>query len=1283
MLKTFTLLCTLFFSGVLLTGLQAQTIITQWNFNSVPPDASNATGSTVASTGAGTLLNIGGTAASFASASASGGSSDPATADNTGLALTTFPAQGTANNTAGISFAASTAGYHDIIISYDLRHSNTGPRHEQLQYTADITATSPSWINFALDAGALGDTWFARSYNLSAITALNNNPNAGFRVVAAFDPATGTYAASNTASTYASSGTWRFDMVTIKGISGGSDVTAPAAQSFQVTSSTASFITFSEAVTQASATNTSNYGFNPALNITGITLSATGDTAFLTHAALTNGQPYTLSVSGIQDVAGNTMTPASFPAVYNNALPDLVITEIIHSPNDIESIEVYNAGATAINLGGLKWTDGTSGNFPEISLAAGATATFATSPSTASSALHVTPVYTILNGLGSSNDMLVIRNSLNQVVDSVSYFVGTNGWPAAPSGVYGYSFELNAAANDNNLGSNWFVPENPVTPQPTAGIIRATPGVYPTPVYTPTLANVTFTSTAVMVNETTSAVNIVARLTGGGSSPSSIDVELLPGGTATSGQDFTLPASLQFNWASNSSNVTDTLVVAINNDVLAENAEYFMLRFTNAVNVALPAASINFCTVTILDNDKQAPVAVPSLTLNHIASFGNGAAGTNSAEIVAHDPASQRLFIANSIGAKIDIVNFSNPSAATLISSISVAPYGNINSIAVKNGIVAAAIENAVPELPGKIVFFDINGNFISQVNAGAMPDMILFNSTGTKVFTANEGQPKTDYSVDPEGSVTIADISGGVASITQANVSTAGFVPFNGQLAALKAAGVRIFGANNPTVAQDLEPEYITLSADGLTAWVTCQENNAIAEIDVNTATVTAIRSLGTKDHILPRNGLDISDQGSTVAIANWPVKGLYMPDAIASYSVAGQTYLVTANEGDAREYDAYTEAVRAGASTYVLDAVKFPYPEALKASIGRLNVSTASGDTDGDGDYDEIHAFGARSVSIWNAATGELVWDSGDDIEQITSKHPVFGAIFNASNANNTLKNRSDDKGPEPEGVTVAQLSGRVFAFIALERIGGCLVYDITDPANPQYIDYKNTRTINTYGGDNGAEGIIFITAANSPTGTPVVILANEVSSTLTFFSVDNIVLDIRLADIKASNAGSRNKIDWRTGGEMAGDIFEVEKSSNGSSFTYLGTVAAQGRASSYTFYDEAPSEGVTYYRLRMKHLSGPVTYSNIVSAQLKAAYAGLQLYPNPATDNMVVKAATGVLLSRTADIIDGKGSIVKHVQLSNTITTVNVKTLPAGTYVLRYMADGIVKTVLFTKR
>lgn len=1105
---------------VLCQSTFAQTTFVEWNFNSNPPDGSNSTGSTMPSVGAGTFTTIGGITQTFGSGTANGGSSDPAVTDNTGLQTTSFASQGTNNNSCGIRFQASTVGYQNIVLNYDLRHSNTSSRYELVQYTLDITATTPVWVDAATFDGNVGDFWFKnRTIDLSAVTALNNNPNAAFRVVSTFAPSTSAYAATGAASSYATSGTWRFDMVEVKGQSFGADIIPPIAQTYLFSNATNSIVVFSEPVSSITATNISNYNFTPALSISNVSLSANGDTAFIQHSAFIDGTPYTIQISGVQDIAGNTMATTSFNTIFNGLTPNLVITEIIHSPNDIEMIEVYNAGAVAIPLGGLNWTIGTTGAFPVVSLAAGSTAVFATSTATASTSLNVATVYLILNGLGSSNDNLVIKNSLNQTVDSVQYFVGTNGWPIAPSGVYGYSFELNNALSDNAIGTNWIVPANQVTPQPSQGIVLGTPGIYPAPIVSNPNPSVVFTGTKLNTNESAGTISVTATLNNGNFFASSVDISILAMSTATSPDDYSVVGSLNLTWPAQSNGVAQTINFTINNDLLPEDAEYIILRFANPNNVTLPSA--NHYTIVINDNDKLADVASESIKLNYVTSFSNGIAGINSAEIVSYDASSKRLFIANSIGAKLDIVNFTNPSNPTLISSLSMTPYGNINSVAAKNGIVAVAIENANPQLNGKVVFFDTNGNYLNEVVVGAMPDMITFNNSGTKVITPNEGEPNTAYTIDPLGSISIIDISGGVASLNSSNVTTLDFTAYNSQLSSLKAAGVRIFGLG-ASVAQDMEPEYVTLSDDDSKAWVVCQENNALVEINLLTNSITSILPLGSKDFSLTGNALDANDQGGVIQMCTWPVKGFYMPDAIASYTVAGTTYVVTANEGDAREYNGYSEVARMSSSSYVLDPTAFPNGDVIKANIGRLNITTANGDTDNDGDYDEIYTYGSRSITIWNATTGTKVWDSGDDFELITSQHPQFSAIFNASNANNTLKNRSDDKGPEPEGVTIAYIYDKVYAFIALERIGGCMVYDVTNPANPIYVDYKNSRNLVTYGGDNGSEGIIYIKNNETSNGKSYVILANEVSSTLSIYEVDVTNIPYTTLDVTANLEG-----------------------------------------------------------------------------------------------------------------------------------------------------------------
>jgi 2',3'-cyclic-nucleotide 2'-phosphodiesterase (5'-nucleotidase family) len=418
--------------------------------------------------------------------------------------------------------------------------------------------------------------------------------------------------------------------------------------------------------------------------------------------------------------------------------------------------------------------------------------------------------------------------------------------------------------------------------------------------------------------------------------------------------------------------------------------------------------------------------------------------------------------------------------------------------VAIKNGIVAVAyeIKNSTTNAHqrGKVSFFNAaNGSFLNAVEVGFLPDMLTFSPDGTKVLVANEGEPNSynqANSFDPEGSVSIINLANGAANAT---VQEASFTNFNNQITQLKAAGVRIYGPN-ASVAQDLEPEYITFSGDGTKAIVTLQEANALAIVDIATATVTDIKPLGLKNHNLPGNGLDASDQDGGINIKNWPIFGMYQPDAIATFSANGQTYYITANEGDSRNYTGFNEEVRVGSSSYVLDPTVFPNPNAttLKqtANLGRLQLTNATGDLDGDGDIDQIQALGARSFSIWNA-NGTLVFDSGDQLEQITAKLNPTG--FNSDGLPATFDTRSDNKGPEPEGVTIGVINGRTYAFIGLERVGDVIVYDVTNPTQPKFIQYFNDAA------DIAPEGLTFVTAADSPTGNPLVITASEVSKTV----------------------------------------------------------------------------------------------------------------------------------------------------------------------------------------
>ncbi len=483
----------------------------------------------------------------------------------------------------------------------------------------------------------------------------------------------------------------------------------------------------------------------------------------------------------------------------------------------------------------------------------------------------------------------------------------------------------------------------------------------------------------------------------------------------------------------------------------------------------------------------------------------NGKVG--AAEIAAHDPASQRLFIVNAVGNKLDVLDIRNPASPTELFAIDLAPYGRVNSADVHGGVVAAALENgANKQANGQVVFFTTEGQFLSAVTAGALPDMVTFTPNGEAVLVANEGEPNDAYTDDPEGSISIIDVRGGAASVTQANVRTVGFADFNtgeprhGEL----DPGIRIYGPG-ATVAKDLEPEYIAVSHNSLTAWVTLQENNAIATIDIKAGTITKLTPLGFKDHSSQRNGLDASDGDSAIKITPWPVKGMYQPDAIAAYQAlgTGETFLVTANEGDSRDYlgsPGYSEEKRVG--KVALDSNAFPNASTLKApaNLGRLKMTKANGDTDDDGDFDEIYSFGARSFSIWTSS-GELVFDSGDDFERITATS--YPTLFNgnSNSVENVPDDRSDDKGPEPEGVTTGRVAGRTYAFIGLERIGGIMVYDVTNPGAPKFVQYLTTRVTDR---DFSPEGLHFISEEESPTGGPLLVVAHEVSGSTVIFEI-----------------------------------------------------------------------------------------------------------------------------------------------------------------------------------
>lgn len=571
-------------------------------------------------------------------------------------------------------------------------------------------------------------------------------------------------------------------------------------------------------------------------------------------------------------------------------------------------------------------------------------------------------------------------------------------------------------------------------------------------------------------------------------------VDITVGGSGITIYDYILPGtSIQIP----DGTTTGTTTFKIRQDAETEGTETAVLTILNS------SSGISLGTITSQN------IVITDFTCLPLIRKST-ATSANGAEISAFDVSSKRIYTV--AGPVIEYYNLSNTG---VISGPVNLPFGftspgnNIvpNSVAIKNGIAAISYAIVNPsgnaQQLGVVAFYTAStAAYISYVTVGYLPDMVIFSPDGTKVLTANEGEPNSygqGNSFDPEGSVSIIDISGGIPAAT---VTNAGFTGFNAQIAALQAAGVRIFGPG-ATVAQDLEPEYIAFSDDGTKAYVTLQENNAVAEVDIASATVLQILPLDLKDYNTTGNGFDASDRDSTASsgkinIQSWPVYGMYMPDAISGFTVDGNRYFITANEGDSRAYTGYSEEIRVGSGAYVLDPSVFSNAATLKldTNLGRLQLTNATGDTDNDGLFDEIHAFGARSFSIWNS-TFSQIYDSGDELEQITATE--LPGRFNADNTSNTFATfdtRSDNKGPEPEAATTGIVDGVLYAFIGIERSGDIFVYDISNPNNPVFKQFIDNPA------DLGVEGLIFVPAYESPTGKALLIASAEVSKTVTVY-------------------------------------------------------------------------------------------------------------------------------------------------------------------------------------
>lgn len=542
---------------------------------------------------------------------------------------------------------------------------------------------------------------------------------------------------------------------------------------------------------------------------------------------------------------------------------------------------------------------------------------------------------------------------------------------------------------------------------------------------------------------------------------------------------------------------------------------------------AVAAATALTATVAVAAGPVgRAEAAGPPPTLVPLASYDSGS-GETGAEIVAYDARTGSMLVINGALNRIDIVSLADPAAPVLTGIVPLASEGSgVQSVATHDGRGVAAVAGATVLDPGQAVFFDIaTATIYARVPTGVLPDAVTWSKDGETVVVSNEGEPRCVTGPDrvpttdptraenPEGSVTVIDVDDDDDEPEARQVT---FTRFNDQVDALRARGLRVATWPGSTVAQDIEPEYATIEGDK--AYVTLQENDAVAVIDLKKAKVEALLPLGTKDHSLPADAIDASDRDAAFRPATWPVKGMFMPDSIASLRSRGRTYLLTANEGDTRAYfaglanaevaglECFADEVRVRSLAGGLDPAAFGGAANVtllrdNANLGRLKVSGVFPSVSGPTGYTSLASFGGRSMSVWTA-DGRLVWDSGSLFESVVhAQDPTHWVDDGGAPAPWSLARydtRSDDKGPEPEGIAVGSHRGRTYAFVGLERAGGVMLFDVTDPTAPVHLAWVPVA------GDTAPEGLSFVPASASPDGRPLLLAGNEGSGTTTVYAL-----------------------------------------------------------------------------------------------------------------------------------------------------------------------------------
>ncbi len=499
--------------------------------------------------------------------------------------------------------------------------------------------------------------------------------------------------------------------------------------------------------------------------------------------------------------------------------------------------------------------------------------------------------------------------------------------------------------------------------------------------------------------------------------------------------------------------------------------------------------------ITLMARDATA--AGVTIQAQTVGTFETGRFNTDAAAGLAYDPANARLYSLNRAARQIDLLTLTRDLKLQVGAPIELTAHttGDPARIARAPIGLAVSVRNRDVAKPGEVLLFDNSGDLRTRLSVGPGPIGMAFSPDGATLAVANAGDADDDYANDPEGSLSLIDVATGTARV----------VRFDNILTPILDPTVHLASPLDTPVANDLAPRHVTINATGELAFVTLTENNAIAVVDIATATVTRIFGAGFQDY--QDLYIDASDTDKKVRLRHAPLYALRQPSAVAAFRQFGQSYIVVANQGRPRHRQGYSELARI--SELTLDRATFgDAVDALQANdgIGRLQVTTARGDIDADGDFDELYAFGGRSFSVFNI-TGALIFDSGDEFARILSG--AFPAWFNSDGQQSSRDARSDERGVEPAAVAVGRIGSRTLGFIGLRRMGGVMVYDLTEPRTPRFLEYmynadpKGDPVAGT-AGDVGTADVLMIPATDSPNGLPLLAVANAVSGTVTVYAL-----------------------------------------------------------------------------------------------------------------------------------------------------------------------------------